>query len=637
MGWFQRLRDTFRPSSVDDTFDDETRFHFEELVDEYTSRGLTPDEARREARRRLGNLPLARDRTRDVDTLRWLADFGQDVRYALRTLRRNAGFTAAALLTLALGIGAATAVFSAVHGVLLRPLPYPAADRLVRVWEEHPGGAGAILGGRWISNRTYYAWLDRRRTIDVLGGYTTSNAPYACMTTTLRVPGANGVAVGARGGRRTPLIGRIFTPDDAEEQAEPVVIVSEIFWRHLLSASADAIGRRMTIDGRPHTIVGVTRAEFAFPDRRARFWTPYTVSRVSTDPALRLRTSGLSAIARLAPGVTAAQVEAEGTAIARSVPVTESTQAIFGKGGPPIVRTMPLITFMTGEVRPALLVLMAAVACLLLIACANVGNLCLSRGVARQRELAVRAAIGAGRGRLVRQLLTESVLVSAAGGVLGVGVAWMMIRVLPAFAPARYPRLDDVQLDARVLAFAAVAAFVTLLVSGVMPAWRGARFGLAESLHGGDGAIAGGFRGARARRLRDALLVAEAAFAVMLLVGASLLARSFVRLMQVEPGYVTDGVMTARVLMPQGTTPERSAAFLETVLARARAIPGVVAAGAGNMMPMVDITAVATFTLPADGVTVAGQAGTAGVSGGGARVDVSDHPGLCGGSRVAAA
>ena len=176
----------------------------------------------------------------------------------------------------------------------------------------------------------------------------------------------------------------------------------------------------------------------------------------------------------------------------------------------------------------------------------------------------------------------------------------MMIRVLPVLAPARYPRLDDVQLDARVLAFSALAALVTLLVSGVIPAWRGSRFGLAESLHGGDGAVAGGFRSARARYLRDALLVAEAAFAVMLLVGACLLARSFVRLIQVEPGYVTDGVLTARVLMPQGTPPEHTAAFVDTVLARARAIPGVVAAGAGNMMPMVDITAVTQFTLPVD-------------------------------------
>jgi predicted permease len=606
MGWFRRLRDTFRPSRVDDTFDDETRFHFDELVDEYTARGLTLDEAARAARRRIGNLPLARDRSRDADTLRWLADFVQDVRYASRTLWRNPGFTAAALVTLALGIGAATIVFSVVHGVLLRPLPYPAAERLVRVWEEHPGGAGAILGHRWISNRTYYAWTGHARTIDVLGGYYDIERTIRVHDDDVRLSGASVTpsllaAVGA-----TPLLGRILTADDAEQRAEPVVVVSEYFWRHLLSGSADAAGRRVSIDGRPHTIVGVTRAEFAFPDRRARFWTPYAVPRVSDDPALRLRTSGVSAVARLAPGVTAAQVEAEGTAMARSVPVTEATQSLFGKGGPPIVRTMPLVTDMTAAVKPALLVLMAAVACLLLIACVNVGNLCLSRGVARQREMAVRAAIGAGRGRLVRQLLTESIIVSACGGALGVAAAWLTIRVLPVLAPASYPRVDDVRLDARVLAFAALAAFVTLLVSGVMPAWRGSRFSLAESLHGGDGAVAGGFRGARARRLRDALLVAEAAFAVMLLVGASLLARSFVRLMQVEPGYVTGGVLTARVLMPQGTPAESTMAFMNTVLARARTIPGVVAAGAGNMMPMIGVTAVTTFALPADDPSAGG-------------------------------
>jgi putative ABC transport system permease protein len=609
MGWLRRLRGTFGSSRVDDTFDEETRFHFDQLVDEYTARGLTLEEAVRAARRRLGNLPLARDRTRDADTLRWLADFVLDVRYASRTLRRNPGFTAAALVTLSLGIGAATIVFSVVHGVLLRPLPYPSAERLVRVWEEHPGGAGAILGNRWISNRTYYAWLARHsHTIDVLGGFFEVERTIRVHDDDVRVSGANVspsvlAAVGA-----TPLFGRILNSDDAEERAEPVVLVSEYFWRHLLSESADVVGRRVSIDGRPHTIVGVTRAEFAFPDRRARFWTPYVVPRVPNDPALRLRTSGAGAVARLAPGVTAAQAEAEGTAVARSVPVTESTQALFGKGGPPIVRTMPLVTDMTGEVKPALLVLMAAVACLLLIACVNVGNLCLSRGVARQREMAVRAAIGAGRGRLVRQLLTESVIVSAGGGMLGVAASWMTIRVLPALIPAGYPRVDDVRLDARVLAFAALAAFVTLLVSGVIPAWRGTRHGLAESLHGGDGAAAGGFRGASARHLGRTLLVAEAAFAVMLLVGACLMARSFVRLMQVEPGYVTSGVLTARVLMPQGTPAERTTAFVDTVLTRTRAIPGVVAAGAGNMMPMLNITAVTTFTLPADDPSTSGPA-----------------------------
>jgi ABC-type antimicrobial peptide transport system permease subunit len=276
----------------------------------------------------------------------------------------------------------------------------------------------------------------------------------------------------------------------------------------------------VVVDGDPNTIVGVLAAGFAFPDRRARFWTPYIVQRVSADPAQSRRTSGLSAIARLAPGATAAQVEAEGTAAARSVPITMSTQLLFGKGGPPIVHARPLIADMTGDVKPALVLLAAAVACVLLIACANIANLFLSRGIARQRELAVRAAIGAGRGRLARQLLIESFVLSAGGGLLGLALAGSLLRLAVILAPARFPRLDDVQIDASVMAFAAVASVVTALVSGLVPALRGARFDLAASLHGGDGATAGGFRGLRARRMRDGLLVAESAFAVMLIVGA---------------------------------------------------------------------------------------------------------------------
>lgn len=523
----------------------------------------------------------------------------QDVRFAVAMMRRNPGFTTAGLLTLALGIGATTAVFSIVYGILLRPLPYPAADRLVRVWEEHRGGA-ALGGSRWISNRTYYAWSERPRTIDVLGGYGSSETSMRIGDDHVRMFGAQVspallAAVGA-----TPALGRLFTPEEAEGNANRVVILGDGLWRESFGADPGVIGRSLVVDGDLHTIVGVLPPAFSFPDRRVRFWRPYAVPRVSTDPALSQRTSGVRTIARLAPGATAAQAEAEGTAAARSVPVTMATRLLFGTGGPPIVHARPLVADLTGDVKPALLVLAAAVVCVLLIACANIANLFLSRGVARQRELAVRAAIGAGRGRLARQLLTESVVLSAGGGVLGLALAWSLVRAATALAPANVPRLEAVQIDARVMAFAALASIVTALLSGLVPALRGARFDLAASLHGGDGATAGGFRGLRARRLRDGLLVAESAFAVMLLVGAALLARSFARLTSVDAGYSPDHVLTARVQMPRDTSRERTTQFVAGALAAVRATPGVRAAGAGSMMPMLDVTAVSTFTLPPD-------------------------------------
>ena len=528
-----------------------------------------------------------------MDTLR------QDVRYALVMMRRNKGFTAAGLLTLALGIGATTAVFSVVYGVLLRPLPYPNADRLVRVWEEHPGGT-AIAGSRWISNRTYYAWTERPRTVDVLGGFGSYETTIAIGDDQVRTFGAEvSPALLAAIGARTSH-GRLFSQAEAEQGASRVVLLSDALWRDSFNADPSMVGRSITIDGEPNTIVGVLQPDFSFPDRRARFWTPYVVQRVSSDPALSQRTSGLSAIARLAPGAAAAQVEAEGTAAARSVPITMSTQLLFGKGGSPVVHARPLLADVTGDVKPALLVLVAAVGCVLLIACANIANLFLSRGVARQRELAVRAAIGAGRGRLARQLLTESVVLSAGGGLLGLGLAASLVRATAALAPARFPRLEAVQIDAKVMAFAAFASIVTALLSGVVPALRGARFDLAASLHGGDGATAGGFRGLRARRLRDGLLVAESAFAVMLIVGAALLAHSFVRLVSVDAGYTADHVLTARVLMPRGASPERTDQFIAGALAELRATAGIRAAGAGTMMPLMSMSAVTTFSLPAD-------------------------------------
>ncbi len=530
----------------------------------------------------------------------WLRDLGQDVRYAVRTWRRSPGFAVAALATLTLGIGATTAVFSVVYGILLRPLPYPSADRLVRVWEEHPGG-NAALGNRWISNRTYFAWTEHPRTIDVLGGYASYETTVRMGDDDVRLTGSEVAptlmaALGAR-----PIAGRLFTPQEAEEGSNQVLLLSEDLWRSRFAGDAGIVGRSLTVDGEPHVIVGVLSSGFAFPDRRTRYWSPHVVERVSTDPARRERTRALSAIARLAPGVTPAQVEAEGTAAARSVPITSATRILFGTGGPPVVHARPLAADVSQDVRPALLVFAAAVGCVLLIACVNVTNLCLARGVARQRELTFRAALGAGRARLVRQLLTESLMLSVAGGVWGVATAVALVRLTTVLAPTRFPRLEGVRVDASVLMFAAFVSVLTAIVSGLIPSFRGSRFGLAAALRGGDGATAGGFRGRAGTRARDLLLAAEAAFTVVLLVGALLLARSFDRLTRIDAGYTADHVLTIRVLMPPGAKEDRSDRFIDTLLARVRAMPGVVAAGAATMMPMQSGTAIVPFRLPDTG------------------------------------
>jgi len=274
---------------------------------------------------------------------------------------------------------------------------------------------------------------------------------------------------------------------------------------------------------------------------------------------------------------------------------------LFGIGGEPVVHVRGMVDEMTLTIRPALLVLAAGVACVLLIACANVANLFLARGVARERELAVRAAIGASASRIARQLVTESLVLSSAGGTLGLGMAWGLVRIAQVTAARNFPRLDAIRLDGPVLAFTLATTLFTAIAAGLAPALRGSRFNLAESLHGGDGATAGGFRGRRARRLRDGLLIAEAAFAVLLLISATLLARSFVRLTHVDAGYTPDHVLAVEVFVPGGNGGEQAARtqrLVAPLVERLRAMPGVVAAGAGNMVPLGNATMIAGFPSP---------------------------------------
>ena len=511
--------------------------------------------------------------------------FLQDLRHALRLMMRAPGFTFAALVTLALAIGVNTAVFSVVYGVLLRPLPYAAPEQIVVLSEEHPGGH-AIISVPRLSNLTFDAWRQTARTIEGLSGYSTQTFTILNGIETERVDGGSLSPAAFSTLGVTPAKGRFFRPEEAVAGNNNVVVLSDRFWRSKLGGDANVVGRTLQIDGRVHEVIGVAPPSFYFPDRDALLWTPYVLP-PTTDGAMRI----MPALARLTPGSSPQQAAAEGTAAARTVKRPMAAELLFGKGAPVEVRVNTLANSVTSRVRPALLVLMAAVGLVLLVACANVANLLLARGTARTRELAVRAALGAGAGRLARQMLTESAAIGLLGGSLGVFMAWGLTKALPAWAPEGFPRLDDIHLDGRVLGFALLLSLAAGAIAGFVPAWRASRPGLSPSLRSGDNRSVGG-----GERVRGVLLALEAALSVVLLIGAALLVRSFVTLANVDPGYDARNVLTARIyLTGAASTPERRAQLIESLTGRLRSTPTIVAAGAGNMAPLGESSFVSGF------------------------------------------
>jgi putative ABC transport system permease protein len=559
-----RLRALFGRDRVAGEIHDELAHHEALLAERLEREGRPPDAARREARRRLGNRAVLQDAGYDVRGGGRLEAVWQDATYGARVLRASPGFALVAVLTLALGIGANTAIFSVAAGVLLRPLPFPDADRLAMIWMDN---TRIELREDWHSYPNYEDYRDGSRTFADMAVFNRGSWTLTGDGEPERLTGAHGSANLAAVLGVPPALGRWFTPAE-EDAGTRVVVLSHGFWQRRFGGRADVLGRTIELSARSTEIVGVMPEDFHFPSPETQLWVP-----TNTGPGARTNRDAiwLQVVGRLQPGVTVAQAQADLARVNAGLVERFPDQQGYG------VLVVDLHEQIVGRVRPAILVLLAAVGFVLLIACTNVANLLLARASSRERELALRAAIGAGRGRLVRQLLTESLLLAALGGAAGLVVGWAGLEALVRLAPSDLPRLQAIAIDGRVLAFTAGAALLTGVLFGLAPALSVARVDPGRTLKdGGRGATGPG--GA----LRRGLVVVEVALAVVLLVGAGLMLRSFVALQQVDLGMRTDRVLTARVALlgERYEPPAPRVEFFREFVERAEALPGVEGAAA---------------------------------------------------------
>ena len=502
----------------------------------------------------------------------------QDVRYAVRTLAKTPGFTAVALATLALGIGATTAIFSVVNAVLLAPLAHPEPERLVRVYQTFPKQKVSTAGASYLN---YEDWARQTRSFEDLGAIRLHDYTLTGRGEPALVVAGTGTSTMFRLLHARPLAGRAFVSSDDAPGAAPVAILSEGLWRDRFGSDPSVIGQAVSLDQRPYTIVGVMPASFKTPgDLPAQLWTPLSQDPVFAD--LRQKRGGhyLTVVGRLARGVSLGQAQAELATVvdglARKYPKENE-----GWG----VRLVPLAESLVSGVRTALLVLLGAVALVFLIACANVANLLLVRSAARAREVAIRASLGAGRARLIRQFLTECLVLALTGGLLGLSLAYAGMGALRRWLPADLPRLDEIAIDRRVLLFTLGAALVSAVVFGLAPTVQASRTTLWASLREG---AAGTGEGGGAKRLRGLLVVGETALSFVLLVGAGLLVKSFVRLQEVPLGFEPARVLTAGMSLPraQYVEPGQWLGFYTSLVERLKAEPGVEDVAAALPLPL---------------------------------------------------
>ena len=572
MKLLRKIRWLFRKDKVEADMAEEMQFHLEERIADNLADGLSPDDARSAAQRRFGNLSNLQEQAREVRGWRCADELSKDLRFAFRQLRKSPGFTTVAIVTLAIGIGANTAIFSAIDAVLLRPQPYPEPERLVNIFERLPGGEKNPVSGS-----AFIDWRDHQKKFEGLFLYSYDQLDLTELgepekINALSVSSAFDSVLGVR-----PLLGRGFTPEDDQVGGQNnVVVLTERFWRTRLGASPAVVGQTLRLDGVPHAIIGVMPDRAWFQSSVAIF-VPYALWPGSYRTSHEVnRAHGLG---RLAPGVSLTQAQAELNSIKQSL---ESTYpAHKQKWG---VLLQPMQDFLAQKSKPVLLLLLGAVGLVLLIACANVANLLLARASTRQREIAVRAALGASGARLMRQVVTESLLLSLLGGAGGILLAMGSIQLLGTLGARYLPATMTPQVDLRVLGFSLLVSCGTGLLFGIFPALSVRRPDLNQALNSGSRGATDG----RRTRSQSSLVVAEVALTVLLLVGTGLLVRSLVRAVTADPGIDPRNVLMFGLTMPYGGKygdAEKRLAFLERVTEEIRSVPGVGAVATTDSLP----------------------------------------------------
>ena len=599
----QRLRTLFRKDAVDAELSRELAFHYEHLVREFVDEGMSLERARLAARRAIGNIPLLEEQCRDHRAVTWLHDVRQDVTYGLRMLRRNPVFTAVAVLSLALGIGANTAILSVVDAVFRGSLPIPRDERLVVLRTFSLDSPQREIHA---TLPDYFAWRDDNRSFDLMGVSLGHNADFGAQvdgTPAERIAGQSITADALTVLSVRPRLGRLFTEQDTRIEApERVIVISHRLWQRRFDGRTDILGKQVRLDRVDRTVVGVMPEGFRYPSEVTDYWIPLGLDRSQFQSPQRF----FVVTARLKPGVTIEQAQSDMDIIAARL-AQEDPDRHGGWG----VRVKPIREAMFGWTIAPFVTLGAAVALVLLVACANLAGLLLARGLVRMPEIAVRTALGAARGRLVRQLMTESLVLSLAGGVLGVLVAWGGIEALVAMSPPQGGiRIVDVSVNARVLGVTALLSILTGLLFGLVPALMSARSGptdpLKESAHGAGTGVQ--------PRFRTALVAVQIAVTVVLLVGSGLLMKSFVQILSRDLQFDPDRLLTFEIHTPLGDYLHRRGSVggipyfqidpppslaLERVYRGLRALPGAESV-AGVSMPLLNSVVLHSATISID-------------------------------------